>query len=126
MALFCAAFRKDSVIPSDFFTPASADGFSLESDRKSPQTFITLLFILADFNNAVVSWVSILPLIFDSASFFPQPMETVFSMLTIIGITVTLMFHRFLSSLARSKYFSTLLLPFTLNLWSAGTTKLIR
>ena len=43
--------------------------------------------------------------------------------LTIIGITVTFMFHSFFNSLARSKYFSLFSISFMFTLWSVGTEK---
>ena len=42
------------------------------SDSKSPQVFGTLLSIQTDLNNAVVSVISILSLIFRSSSLFSQ------------------------------------------------------
>ena len=65
------------------------------SDRKSPQVSRTLLSILADLDNAVVS---ILSLIAHSFSHLSKPLATVPSVPSAIGITVTLMFHGFLCS----------------------------
>ena len=67
------------------------------SDGKSFQVSRTFLSILADLNNAIV-WI--LP------SLLSEPSGTVFNEPMIIGITVTLMFHNFFSSLVRSKFFS--------------------
>ena len=62
--------------------------------------------ILANFNNTVVQWLQIRPLIFDSSSPLFKPLETVLSASIRIGITVIFMFHSFLSLLIRSKYLS--------------------
>ena len=59
----------------------------------------------ADFNNAVVWMVSILPLIYNSSSLSSRPSATI-----ITNVTVIYMFHSILNSLARSWYFSTFLL----------------
>ena len=82
------------------------------SDSKSPRNSRTLLSILADFNNAVSWMVSIRLLISNSYSPFPKPLVAVATAPVAIGITVTLMFHNTLCSLARSKYLS--LFPFSL------------
>ena len=84
------------------------------SDSKSPQVFRTLLSILADFNNAVLRVVSILPPISNSSSPPSKPLGTVPSAPITKGITVTLMFHNFLCPLARSKYLSLFSLSFFL------------
>ena len=54
----------------------------------------TLLSILADLNNAEIWMVSILPLFSNSSSLFSECLGTVPGAPFIIGITVTLMFHR--------------------------------
>ena len=64
-------------IASTFFTSASDNGLSLEfrvtsSLFKSLQVSRTLLSTLTDLKNAVVSIVSILPLISNSSCFFPS------------------------------------------------------
>ena len=70
------------------------------SDHRSAQVFSTLLGILKN----AVSWiVSICPPISNTSSLPSKPLETV---PTKISLNVTLMFHSFLSSLARSKYLS--------------------
>ena len=74
------------------------------SDSKSPQISRILLSILAILNNAVVWVVSIHPPISNSYSLLLKPLETAPSASVTIGITVTLMIHSFLSSLARSTY----------------------
>ena len=74
------------------------------SDSKSLLVSGTLLSILVDLNNVVIGMVSILPLISNSSTPFTNPLENIPSAPITIGITVTLMFHSFLSSLAKSKY----------------------
>ena len=76
------------------------------SDNKSHQVSMTFLSILADLNNAVLRMVSIRPAISNSSRSFSKPWKSVQSAPVKIGITVTLMFHRFLTSLAGSRYFS--------------------
>ena len=76
----------------------------------------TLLSILADFNSTVVWIILILFLISSSLSLFFKPLRTVSRALTIIGITATLVFHSFFSSLARLKYLSGFLLSFIFTL----------
>ena len=65
------------------------------SDIKSPQVFRTLLSILADLNNAVISMVSTRPLISKSPSPCTNHLVIVPKVLIKIGITVTFMFHNF-------------------------------
>ena len=88
------------------------------SDRKSPQVSRTLLSILADLNNAVVSMVSTRPLFFKSFSPFINSSVTVLRAPITI---VTFMFHSFLKSLPRSRYLSFFSLSFNFTLWSTGT-----
>ena len=83
------------------------------SDTKSPQVTRTHLSILADLNNAVVWMASTRPLISKSSSFFTNPLVTVPRAPISIDNTVTLMFHSFFSSLARSKNLSFLSLSFS-------------
>ena len=98
----------------EFLTPVLADGLSLGlSDGKSPQVPRTLLSILVDLNIAVVWMLSVRPPIFNSSS--PLPITT--------GITVTFLFHRFFSTLARSKYLSLFSFSFIFIRYSAGTRK---
>ena len=81
---------------SRVFTPALADGFHWSpSDSKFTQVSRTLLSILADLNNAVLSIVSSRPLIFKSSSPCFNPLRTVPSAPITIDITVTFMFHIF-------------------------------
>ena len=92
------------------------------SDSKS-QVSRTFLSILADLNNTVVRKVSTRPLISKSSSPCINPLMTVLSIPITIGITLTVMFHSFFSSLARSSYLSFFSFSFSLTLWSTGTAK---
>ena len=65
------------------------------SDCKSAQVVRTFLSILAHLNNAVVWMVSACPLISKPSSLWTNPLVTILSSPITIGITVTLMFHRF-------------------------------
>ena len=96
------------------------------SESNSPKVSRTLLSIQADLNNALVCMVSILPLISNSSNPFSKPLGTVPSAPTATDITVSFVFHSFLSSLSRSKYMSLFLLSFTFTLWSAGTAKSVK
>ena len=106
-----------------FFTWASADGFLLLSDDKSPQVSRTLLSILAVFNNVVVWMVSTRPPTSKSSSPFSNPLVTVPNAPITIGVIVTCMFHSFFNSLARSMYLSVFSHSFSFIQWSAGTAK---
>ena len=86
------------------------------NDNMSPQVSWNLLRILVDFNNALHCMVCILRRISNSASLFSQSLVTVPGALTIIGITVAFMSHRFSHSLARSKYLFIFSLFFIFNL----------
>ena len=85
----------------------------------SPWVSMSLLGILADLKNSVVWVVSIRPPISSSSSSLSKPLETVPSVPTTIGITVTLMFYSFLSYLARYKYSFFLSFSLIFTLWSA-------
>ena len=74
------------------------------SDSKSPQVSKIVLIILANFNNAEVWIVSSRPLISKSSRPFINPLVTVLSASTKIGIAVSFLFHVFFNSLARSMY----------------------
>ena len=76
------------------------------SDIKSSQESRTLLSIPANLNNVAVWMVSILPLISNSSSLSSKLLGTVPRAPTTIGITFTLIFQSFFSSLARSRYLS--------------------
>ena len=62
-------------------------------------------------------------LISKSSSPFNNPLVTVPKAPITIGMIVTIMFHSFFSSRARSKYLSFFSLPSSFILWSAGTAK---
>ena len=79
------------------------------SDIKSPQVSRTLLSILAVLNNAVVWTVSTRPPTPKSSGPFNNPLVTIPKTPFRIGIVVTCMFHSFFSSLARSRYFLSVL-----------------
>ena len=91
------------ITPWEFFTSASADGLSLESEWQ--QVSRTHLNILAVLNNVVV-WMVSTSLIFKSSSPFNNPLLTVPRAPITIGKIVIFMFHSFFNSLARSKYLS--------------------
>ena len=93
------------------------------SDSKSPQVSITLLSILAVFNNAVVWVVSTRPVTSKSSRHFNNPLLTVPKAPITIGIIVTFMVHSFFNSLARSTYLSLFSHSFNFILWSATTAK---
>ena len=81
------------------------------SDSKSPQVSSTLLYILSDFNSAVVWMVSTCLLISKSSSSFIDLLRIVPSAPITIGITLIFMFHSFFfSSLVRSFCFLLILL----------------
>ena len=94
-------------------------GISLEW-QQSLQVSRTLLSILADLNNAVVSMVSACPPISISSS----SLGFVLSALITFGITVIFMFHSFFfffCSLARPKNLSHFSFSVIFTLWSAWT-----
>ena len=93
------------------------------SDSKSPQVSRTLLSILADLDNTVVWMVSTHPLISKSSCPCINLLVTVSRAPTIIGISVTFMFHSFFDSLTRSRYLSFFWFSFNFTLGSAGTAK---
>ena len=93
------------------------------SDSQSLQVSRILLSIRVDLNNVVVCMVSTRPLISMSSSLFIAPLVIVPKLLITIGITVTLMFDSFSSSLARSRYLSLLSLSFSFTQCVAGTPK---
>ena len=92
------------------------------SDSKSSHVSETLLNILIDHNNAVVWMVYTCPLISVFQSFY-KSLEIVANTSTSISITVTILFHRFFSSLIKSTYLSPFLLLFTFTLLSAKTAR---
>ena len=93
------------------------------SDSKSADVFGTLFNILANLYNAVVWMVSARPPISNPSSLFTKSLWMVPSALTTIGITVTFMFHNFLTFSARSKYLSFFSFSLIFTLQFAGTVK---
>ena len=93
------------------------------SDCKFPQVFRTLLSILAYHSNAVVWVVSTRPFISKFSSPCTNPLVTLPRAQITFCILVTLMFHSFFNSLARSRYLSFCSLSFNFILWSIGTVK---
>ena len=90
---------------------------------KSLQVSRTLLCILADFYNAVVWMISVLPLMPRYHSPLFRRLWTILRKPIKIVTIITFMFLRFFSSLARSRYLSIFLLSFIFILLSAGTAK---
>ena len=90
------------------------------NDNKSPPVSKTLLNILDEFNNAVVSMVPILPLISNSSSLFSKPLGTVRNAPTAIVISHLHVPQLFFSSLAKSKYLTISSFSIIFILWSAG------
>ena len=86
------------------------------NDSKSLQVSRTLRSILADFNIAVVWMVSTMSTGLYTYIFFTVPSAPIK-----IGITVTVKFHRFFITLARSSYLAFFLLSFNFIHWSVGT-----
>ena len=93
------------------------------SDSKSPQVSMTRLRILAVLSNAFVWIVSTRPPTSKSSRPFNNPLVIVPNALITIGTIVTVKFHSFFYSLARSRYLSFFSLSFRFILWSAGTVK---
>ena len=93
------------------------------SDSKSPQVSRTLLRILAVFSNAVIWIVSARPPTSKSFRPFNNHLVIVPKAPITIEIIVTVMFHSFFKSLARSRYISFFSHSFSFILWSAGTAK---
>ena len=124
---------------SVFFPLESADRFSLvferererkrerERERERESRFLKVLKDTSLFSpistmlqfwcTLLILWSSTLP------ALFPSFLWADSSASITIGITVTLMFHSFLSSLARSRYLSLFSLSWFFNLHSAGTVK---
>ena len=76
------------------------------SDSKSPQVSRALLSILAVLSNAVIWIVSNRPPTSKFSRPFNNPLVTVPKAAITICKAVTIMFHSFLNSLARSRYLS--------------------
>ena len=79
-------------------------------NNKAPQVSRTLLNILTDLYSFLVWVVPIHTPISNSSTLLFKPLGTVLGTLIAIGVTVTLIFHCFLSSPARSQYWSLFLL----------------
>ena len=85
--------------------------------------WVTVKFLSSSgFFDVFCQMVLILPLMSNSSSPLFEPLGTVPSSPTTIGITVTLMFYSFFSSQARSKYSSIVSLSIFI-LWSARAAK---
>ena len=93
------------------------------SDSKSPKVSKTRLRILAVLSNAVVWIVPTRPPISKSSKPFNNPSVIVPKVPITIGTIVTVMFHRFFNSLARSRNLSFFWYSFKFILWSVGTAK---
>ena len=93
------------------------------NDSMSPQVSRTLLSILAVLNNVIVWMASTRPPTSKSSSPFDNPLVTVPKAPITIGTIVTLIFHSFFNSLARSRYLSFFSHSFSFILWSARTAK---
>ena len=93
------------------------------SDSKSPQVSRTLLSIVFDPSNTVIRMVSTRLLISRFSNTCTSPLVSAPNASITIGITITFMFHSFLSSLASSRYLSLFLLSFSFTQWSSGTAK---
>ena len=114
---FLSYYYNDHFTPWEFFPSALADG--LLSDSKS-QVSRTLLSILADLNNAVVSMVSAHPIISKSSSLCTNLLMIIPRAPITIGITITFMFHSFFNSLVRLRYLSFFSLSLNFTQWFAG------
>ena len=97
----------------EFFTPALADGFLLEFEWQSFESPELCSVLMRPFG-----W-SPLVLLFPSP---PVPLPILCASIT-TDVTVTLMFHSFFSSQAKSWYLSFFSHFFTFTLWSTGTAK---
>ena len=95
------------------------------SDSKSLQVSRTLFSILAVLSNAVIWIVSDHPPTPKSSKPINNPLVIVPKAPITIGTIVTLMFHSFFNSLARSRYLSFFSHSFSFILWSARTAKSI-
>ena len=111
LLLFCC----HCCTPCEIFTSALADGLSQKSEL---QNSWTLFSIQADLRKIIIKMASIRLLISNPPDSFSKPFRTVLYVHKMIGITDTLMFHNFLSSVAWSKVLSLFLLShiFTLGL----------
>ena len=90
---------------------------------KSPQVPQTLLSILAYSKNAEIQTALICLLISNYSSPHSKPLATIPNVPITTGITISLMFHDFLSSMARSKYLFLFSLFLIFTEQSAGIAK---
>ena len=97
--------------------------YSNLSSSKYPAISRTLLSNVADPKCGSLWTVSILSLISNITSFFPNTLWIVPSVSVTINIPITLMFRCFLSSLARNNYLSLILLSLIFTQGFAGTAK---
>ena len=97
--------------PYEFFIPSLSGNLSLES----PHVSRTPPGILADLNNPIVWIVSILPLISISFNLSSKSFGTVPNAQITIAAIVTLMFHSFFNSLAKSMDLLIFSLSFIIN-----------
>ena len=91
--------------------------------NKSPQVFGTLLSILADLNNAVVSMVFTRPLISKSSSPCTYSLVIIPNASVVIGITDTFMFHCYSCSHGRSRYLPLFSLSFSFTIGICRNSK---
>ena len=96
------------------------------SHSNYPPVSRTLLSSQADFHNALVWKVSIHPLISNSCRQFPNFLWAIPCAITTRDVTVTLTFHNFFISLARTKYSSIFSISFIFSMCSTGTAKSTR
>ena len=109
----------------EFMIPANACGLSWDSEwqqvasslRILPMSFISAM-LLFGWSRFIIR-CPIRPALFGSL-YSTIPMASI-----TIGITITLMFYRFIRDLVDSKYFSIFSFSFFFTLWSTGTPKLI-
>ena len=112
------------VVYSEFFTSALADGLSLEFERQQVSSSLHDSSQYSSCSqNAVVLMVFTRPPTSKPSSPFNNPLVSLPKAPITTGIIVTVMFHSFFNSLARSKYLSYFSHSFSFILWWAGTAK---
>ena len=104
----------------EFLTPTLADRLSLEFER---QQVSLSLQDSSDLCNVAVRMVSACPLIPNNFCLLTKHLMIVPGAPITISITVTLMFHSFLSSLVRSEYLFLFSFSLIFNRWFARTAK---
>ena len=112
--LFFAFFRGPSISVFIIYMPLASlshwhkliDFLWCLRSSKFPQVSRILHSILVDLNDAEVWMIFILPSLSTSLSSLSKNLWIYPSELIAVGITVTLLFYNFSSSLARSKYLS--------------------